>query len=76
VSQFIDPLKVGFLFSYISPLAFVLAITLLKEAYDDFYRYKRDKEANDTKYKYNCLYNIKLVINNYLGNMIKKQKLK
>jgi phospholipid-translocating ATPase len=51
VTQFIDPLKVGFLFSYVAPLACVLAITFLKEAYDDFNRYNRDKEANNAKYK-------------------------
>lgn len=36
LSQFIPPLKVGFLFTYVSPLVFVLAITLAKEAWDDF----------------------------------------
>jgi phospholipid-translocating ATPase len=35
LSQFIPPLKVGYLFTYIAPLAFVLTITLLKEAADD-----------------------------------------
>lgn len=46
LSQFVPVLKVGFLFSYVAPLAFVLTLTLLKEAYDDFQRFKRDKEAN------------------------------
>ena len=36
----------GFLFTYIAPLAFVLSVTMLKEGYDDFGRYRRDKEAN------------------------------
>jgi len=35
LSQFYPPLKVGFLFTYVSPLAFVLGITLVKEAVDD-----------------------------------------
>ncbi len=35
LSQFIPALKVGYLFTYIAPLAFVLTITLLKEAVDD-----------------------------------------
>ena len=50
VSQFFDALKVGFLFSYVAPLVFVLLITLIKEAYDDYKRYLRDKEANNQKY--------------------------
>jgi phospholipid-translocating ATPase len=43
-------LQVGFLFTYIAPLAFVLSITMLKEAIDDFARYRRDAEANSTIY--------------------------
>jgi len=39
VSQFIPFLKVGLLVTYVAPLAFVLAVTMLKEAYDDFKRY-------------------------------------
>lgn len=35
LSQFVPVLKVGFLFTYIAPLAFVLVVTLLKEAADD-----------------------------------------
>jgi hypothetical protein len=34
--------KVGFLFTYVAPLIFVLSITVVKEGYDDFQRYKRD----------------------------------
>eukprot|EP01060_Flectonema_neradi_P005335 TRINITY_DN13533_c0_g1_i2.p1 TRINITY_DN13533_c0_g1~~TRINITY_DN13533_c0_g1_i2.p1 ORF type:complete len:1216 (+),score=261.43 TRINITY_DN13533_c0_g1_i2:203-3850(+) len=51
ISQFFPPLQVGFLFTYVAPLAFVVAIALLKEAYDDFQRYLRDKEANSEKYE-------------------------
>lgn len=51
ISQFFPPLKVGFLFTYIAPLAVVLAITIIKEGVDDFKRYQRDKEANSQKYK-------------------------
>lgn len=36
LTQFIPVLKVGFLFTYIAPLAVVLAVTMAKEAYDDF----------------------------------------
>lgn len=50
LTQFIPPLRVGFLFTYVAPLAFVLAITMLKEAWDDFLRYRRDKELNQKEY--------------------------
>jgi phospholipid-translocating ATPase len=36
-------LKVGFLFTYIAPLMLVLGFTMLKEAYDDYNRKKRDE---------------------------------
>lgn len=50
ISQFVPALQVGYLFTYVAPLVFVLSITILKEAYDDFQRYKRDKEANSQLY--------------------------
>ena len=43
--------QVGFLFTYVAPLVFVVAIALLKEAYDDFQRYIQDKEANSEEYE-------------------------
>lgn len=43
LSQFVDMLKVGFLFTYVAPLILVLGFTLLKEAYDDLNRKKRDR---------------------------------
>ena len=42
----------GFLFTYIAPLSFVLLVTTLKEGVDDFNRYKRDKELNNSMYEY------------------------
>jgi phospholipid-translocating ATPase len=54
LSQFFPPLKVGFMFTYIAPLAVVLTITIIKEAVDDFKRYQRDTEANSQKYKKIC----------------------
>lgn len=51
ISQFFPPLRVGFLFTYIAPLAVVLIITIIKEAVDDIKRYQRDKEANNQKFK-------------------------
>lgn len=40
----------GFLTTYIAPLAFVLMVTMGKEAYDDYKRNQRDKEANSARY--------------------------
>ena len=50
LSQFVPFLKVGFLFTYVAPLVFVLFVTMIKEFYDDFMRYKRDKELNNSQY--------------------------
>jgi hypothetical protein len=38
---------IGLLFTYISPLVFVLMITLVKEVFDDFQRLLKDKELNN-----------------------------
>lgn len=38
------------MFTYVAPLVFVLVVTMIKEAYDDFQRYRRDKELNNTPY--------------------------
>ena len=35
LSQFVPQLKVGFLFTYVAPLVFVLGITIFKEGFDD-----------------------------------------
>lgn len=50
LSQFIPILRVGFLFTYIGPLVFVLCISSIREAADDFARYRRDLEANSSPY--------------------------
>jgi phospholipid-translocating ATPase len=50
LSQFIPMFKVGLLFSYVSPLVFVLTLTMIKEGYDDYKRYVRDKETNNRPY--------------------------
>ncbi|EME85641.1 uncharacterized protein MYCFIDRAFT_161290 [Pseudocercospora fijiensis CIRAD86] len=51
LSQIIPALRIGYLSTYVAPLAFVLSITLGKEAYDDINRRKRDNEANSEAYK-------------------------
>ncbi|KAI1787404.1 aminophospholipid-transporting P-type ATPase [Ganoderma leucocontextum] len=50
LSQFVPALKIGFIVTYIAPLAFVLTVTMGKEAYDDYKRNLRDREANSQKY--------------------------
>eukprot|EP01114_Cavostelium_apophysatum_P015341 TRINITY_DN4154_c0_g1_i1.p1 TRINITY_DN4154_c0_g1~~TRINITY_DN4154_c0_g1_i1.p1 ORF type:complete len:1093 (+),score=239.76 TRINITY_DN4154_c0_g1_i1:78-3356(+) len=50
LTQFIPVLKVGFLFTYVAPLAFVLLATMAKEAWDDIKRFLRDREANSQLY--------------------------
>ncbi|SPO36810.1 probable NEO1 - P-type ATPase, a proposed aminophospholipid translocase [Pseudozyma flocculosa] len=51
LSQFIPALKIGFIATYVAPLAFVLCVTVGKEAIDDWARYKRDVESNSAPYK-------------------------
>ena len=48
ITQFFDQLVVGFLFTYISPLAIVVSISMLKELYDDINRRIQDKKINST----------------------------
>lgn len=50
MSQAIPPLRIGYLSTYVAPLAFVLVITLGKEALDDIARRRRDAEANKEEY--------------------------
>jgi len=50
-SQFVPSLKIGYLYTYWFPLAFVLTITLLREGYDELKCHNRDKEINQSKYK-------------------------
>jgi phospholipid-translocating ATPase len=50
LSQFVPALKIGLIATYIAPLAFVLCVTIGKEAYDDYKRNQRDREANSQRY--------------------------
>lgn len=52
LSQFIPALKVGLLFSFVAPLTLVLFLTMLKEAYEDLQRHRKDRELNSAIYKY------------------------
>lgn len=46
LSQIWPALRIGYLSSYVVPLAFVLSVTIGKEAYDDYLRRCRDSECN------------------------------
>ena len=48
ISQFFAILKVGFLFTYISPLSIVVGFSMGKELYDDIKRRIQDKRINST----------------------------
>ncbi|KAF1970101.1 phospholipid-translocating P-type ATPase [Bimuria novae-zelandiae CBS 107.79] len=50
LSQFIPALQIGYFSTYVVPLAFVLSVTLGKEAFDDIARRRRDAEANSEPY--------------------------
>ncbi|XP_023376893.1 probable phospholipid-transporting ATPase IIB [Pteropus vampyrus] len=49
-SQFVPALKIGYLYTYWAPLGFVLAVTITREAIDEFRRFQRDKEVNSQLY--------------------------
>ncbi|AET39401.1 aminophospholipid-translocating P4-type ATPase NEO1 Ecym_4340 [Eremothecium cymbalariae DBVPG len=51
LSQTIPALRIGYLSSYIVPLAFVLTVTMSKEAMDDIQRRRRDRETNNELYE-------------------------
>lgn len=51
LSQAIPALRIGYLSSYIVPLAFVLTVTMAKEAMDDIQRRRRDRESNNELYQ-------------------------
>ena len=50
LSQALPALRIGYISTYVAPLAFVLMITMGKEAYDDIERRRRDNEANSERY--------------------------
>ncbi len=49
-TQFIPSLRIGPFYTYWAPLAFVIFISMLREAYDDIKRVHRDKELNSRMY--------------------------
>jgi phospholipid-translocating ATPase len=74
ITQFIDVLVVGFLFSYLSPLCIVVAVSMAKEFYDDYYRIKTDRKTNSEiyiKYERNIIEGSKFQLKNVLAKDIK-----
>jgi phospholipid-translocating ATPase len=61
LSQFIPSIRIGYMYTYWAPLGFVIAVTMLREAYDDIKRFRRDKELNSQLYKILTYDGIKLV---------------
>lgn len=49
-SQFFPPLMLGLRFSYVAPLAFVLVVSMSKEAHDERRRFKGDQALNLQSY--------------------------
>ena len=50
LTQFIPVYRVGFLVTYVFPLCFVLSVSFIKEMFDEFNRWRRDRELNMQKY--------------------------
>lgn len=50
-SQFIPELKIGFTYTYWAPLSCVILVSVVREAVDDFLRFKRDKAVNSQLYQ-------------------------
>ncbi|EAY23574.1 phospholipid-translocating P-type ATPase, flippase family protein [Trichomonas vaginalis G3] len=50
LTQFIPIYRIGFLVTYITPLCFVLAVSFIKEMWDEYNRWRRDRELNYQKY--------------------------
>lgn len=69
LSQFIPDIRIGYLYTYWGPLTFVLAVTICREACDDFRRYQRDREVNSQRYK-------RLVKNNEFIEFVPSSKIR
>ncbi len=50
MSQCFPILRIGFAYTYITPLVFVIIVAMLFEAYADLRRWCRDRELNSAKY--------------------------
>jgi phospholipid-translocating ATPase len=50
LSQFYEPVKVGFLLPKIMPVCIILAVSFFKELWDELQRVKKDKAVNNELY--------------------------
>ncbi|PAA62254.1 hypothetical protein BOX15_Mlig029437g1 [Macrostomum lignano] len=76
LSQFVPPLRIGYLYTYWGPLGFVVFVTMVREAVDDFRRWRRDRELNGTVYERLARGGSKLVPSSVLqvGDVIRVNK--
>lgn len=51
LSQIVPQLRIGYLLLYVVPLAFVLVVTMAKEAGDDIARRRRDRDQNNEQFE-------------------------
>ncbi|PIK43027.1 putative phospholipid-transporting ATPase IIA [Apostichopus japonicus] len=51
LTQFIPAFRIGYLYTYWGPLAFVIFVNMCREALDDFRRFCRDREVNSQVYE-------------------------
>ncbi|VDN51132.1 unnamed protein product [Dracunculus medinensis] len=75
-SQFIPAIQIGAPITYWGPLGFVLTITLIREALDDFVRFLRDRELNAEKYEKLTAYGLERISSSDIkvGDLIVIQK--
>lgn len=74
LSQAIPALRIGYLSSYVVPLAFVLMVTMSKEAMDDIQRRRRDMDANNELYEVIGQTNLVPSKNLEVGDLVKVHK--
>jgi len=51
LTQFYPRLRIGYLAQFYGPLGFVLSVTIIREAWDDILRWKRDRQINSQHYE-------------------------
>ena len=74
LSQFIPALRIGFLSTYVAPLAFVIAVTMVQEASDDLTRRKRDMQSNSERFEVLGMPNLVRASDLRVGDIIKLEK--
>ena len=74
LSQAIPALRIGYLSSYVVPLAFVLTVTMSKEAMDDIMRRQRDREQNNELYEVLGMAKLVMAKDLKCGDLVKLHK--